>query len=75
MNDTIDFAPVNPADVRRDEPIRATFPNGVVFEELRANTGAFRKYDPKCGVTMEHSQRIDYASTLGEQYLQMRGAA
>ncbi len=75
MNDTIDYAPVNPADARRVEPVRAAFPGGIVFEELRAGTGAYRKYDPKRGTTLEHSQRIDYASTLGEQYLQMRGMA
>ncbi len=75
-NDTIEFEAVDVAALRkaaeRNEPIRATFPGGVVFEELKAGTGAFRKYDPKAGTTLEHSQAIEYRPSLGEQYLVSR---
>lgn len=74
--DTVEFEAVNVEAVRRaseaNEPIRRTFANGVVFEELRAGTGAFRKYDPRSGTTMTHSQEIIYRPTLGEQYLKSR---
>lgn len=74
--DTVEFEPVDVEALRRAaeaaEPIRRTFPNGVVFEELRAGTGAFRKYDPRSGTTLTHSVEIVYRPSLGEQFLNSR---
>lgn len=78
-SDSMNFEAVDVKELQRaheaQQPIKASFPHGVVFEELKAGTGAFRKFDPRKGTTLEHSETIVYQPTLTRQYLAQRAGA
>ncbi len=78
--DTIEFRPVDVAALRAEAeaatPRTYTLADGRRLDELATGAGIFCVTSTN-GRMQRHvtEARIDYAPTLGEQFLQMRGAA
>lgn len=77
-NDTIEFEAVDVEALRRaheaqQPPQRFTLPNGDTLESLNAATGAYKVTDMRGQLKgYTHAERIDYCSTLNEQWLASR---